>query len=233
VFTDTANKGIALAHRWEPERLFVSLVLTGYIDESGTHGGSVITIMAGALANARQWRVFEAGFAQAQRDFGFRVFHTRRFKNRAGEFEGWSNEKCLALIDTLGPLTHGLAESVVIGIENTSFERDYKSGDRPRWTRLDTAYGLCFRTCLYHFMEQAWRRRYKKKLPELHIILEAGHKNAGDAERVFVDVKKEFDAFGFTVLRTLTKAAKDECSPLMIADASANSGSSSPCQIVT
>jgi hypothetical protein len=51
---------IALAHRWEPERIFV--ILTAYLDESGTHGDSPITVMAGVMANATQWARFEAEF---------------------------------------------------------------------------------------------------------------------------------------------------------------------------
>ena len=47
---------IALAHRWEPERQF--LILTSYLEESGTHGGA-LSVMAGFLADARQWRKFE------------------------------------------------------------------------------------------------------------------------------------------------------------------------------
>jgi Protein of unknown function (DUF3800) len=50
----------AFAHRWEPERIFV--ILTAYLDESGTHGGSPVTVMAGMLANARQWKAFERNF---------------------------------------------------------------------------------------------------------------------------------------------------------------------------
>jgi hypothetical protein len=52
----TGKLCVALAHRWEPDRQF--MILTSYLDESGTHGGDV-TIMAGFLADARQWRKFE------------------------------------------------------------------------------------------------------------------------------------------------------------------------------
>ena len=67
------------------------------------------------------------------------------------------------------------------------------------------------------------KRRYKNKLPSLHIVLEAGHRNFGDAERIFNEVKAELDALGANILRTITKAAKDECDPLMMADFVAHS----------
>jgi hypothetical protein len=44
---------IALAHRWEPERLFMALAYTGYLDESGTHEGSEVTINRRARSGGR------------------------------------------------------------------------------------------------------------------------------------------------------------------------------------
>ena len=110
-----------------------------------------------------------------------------------------------------------------MALDNADYERDYKTGEKPRRLRMDSRYGLCFRNCLYHFAIEALKRRYKKKLPELHIVLEAGHVNWGDAERIFNEVKAELDALGSNILRTITKAAKDESDPLMMADFLAHS----------
>jgi hypothetical protein len=65
---------------------------------------------------------------------------------------------------------------------------------------------------------EAMKRRYRKRFPELHIVIEAGHRNSGDAERIFLEVKKEFEDAGCNMLRTMTVVAKDECDPLMMAD---------------
>jgi hypothetical protein len=35
------------------------MTLTGYFDESGTHAGSELMLMAGFVGDARQWRKFE------------------------------------------------------------------------------------------------------------------------------------------------------------------------------
>lgn len=217
------NLCIALAHRWEPERISV-LIYTGYFDESGTHDGSPVTVMGGIMANARQWARFDAAFVRTKKKYGFSVFHTKQFKRRAGAFKGWPNEKCVALTLTLAHITHdAFTESVAMALDNSDYERDYKLGEAPRKVRLDTKYGLCFRNCLYHFAITVLKRRYKNKLPSLHIVLEAGHRNFGDAERIFNEVKAELDALGANILRTITKAAKDECDPLMMADFVAHS----------
>ena len=82
---------IAYAHRWVSERLYV--ILTGYLDESGTHAGSQATVMAGVMANARQWEKFEWAFQTVKKEFGFMVFRTKEFKKKRGDLRGWSNEK--------------------------------------------------------------------------------------------------------------------------------------------
>src|SRR3990167_5522845 len=180
---------LALFHKWEPKRLFV--ILTAYLDESGTHDGSPVTIMAGMMANVRQWDRFEREFKYAQRKHKFKIFHTKKFKRRDGDFKGWTNERCLALIADLSKLTQtAFMESVVMRLDNETYENEYKVGERPNKLRLDSKYGLCFRECLYHFLREIIRRMPHGKIERLHIVLENGHRNAGDADRIFYEVKE-------------------------------------------
>lgn len=214
---------LALAHRWEPDRLFM-FVFTAYLDESGTHDGSPVTVIGGLLARAEQWRGFERGFAQAQKTHGFHVWHSRKFKRRTGDFKGWKPEQCHALYWELAHLTgRGLTDGAVVTLSNADYETYYRAGDKPRRARLDTKYGLCFRLCLFHFLAQVLKRQHRKKLPLLHLVLEAGHKNYGDAERIFFELKASLESDGIHVLRTITKAEKDQCVQLMMADFTAHS----------
>ncbi len=208
---------IALAHRWEPERIFV--VLTAYLDESGTHDGSPVTVMGGMLANALQWTRFEQAFGLIKKRHGFKIFHTKKFKRREGDFRGWSNEQCSALMAELAQITsHAFTEGVTMTLDNASYEADYKAGEKPRKLRLDSKYGLCFRQCLFFFMLEGFKRARRKRYPKLHFVLESGHKNAGDALRIFNEAKKELLSFDCDMLGDLTFADKDECDPLMMAD---------------
>ena len=52
----------------------------------------------------------------------------------------------------------------------------------------------------------------------MHVVLESGHKNAGDAERVFHELKAELAATGSNLLATITFAGKEDSDPLMVAD---------------
>jgi hypothetical protein len=210
-------------HRWEPERLFM-FVFTGYLDESGTHAGSAATVMGGLLARAEQWTEFEKKFAQAQKVHKFRVWHTKKFKNKAGDFKGWTDEQCSALYWHLQKVTsYGLTEAVAVALDNATYQSVYRAGEAPRKARFDTKYGLCFRLCLTALVLEVLKRKYRKKIPPLHIVLEAGHPNYGDAERIFLETKKEYESSGIYMLRTITKAEKEDCGQLMMADFTAHS----------
>jgi hypothetical protein len=208
---------IALAHRWEPERLF--MILTAYLDESGTHDGSPVTIMGGILGRADQWARFETQFERIKKKHGFNVLHTKKFRRRAGDFKGWSSDACLNLINDLAPITvDSFADLLVMILDNQTYETEYRQGFKPNKVRLDSKYGLCFRNCVTHCLEQAYKRRLRKKLPHLHIVLESGHANAGDAERIFSEMKKELRGSQHDMLETITFADKQSCNPLMMAD---------------
>ncbi len=130
----------------------------------------------------------------------------------------------MALLADLAELTsHGLAESVVTALDNDSYEKLYKGGNKPAKLRLDSRYGFCFRMCLYHFILEVRKRRHRKKWPHLHVVMESGHPNFGDAERIFLEVKREFDNADCRILQSITKADKDSCGQLMMADFLAHS----------
>jgi hypothetical protein len=199
-------------------------VYTAYVDESGTHDGSPVTVMGGVLARAEQWKVFEKKFAELQSQYGFKVWHTKKFKRKKGDFRGWTDEKCHDLYWAMQQVTSfGLTDIVALTLNNASYEADYKAGELPRRARLDTEHSLCFRICLVHLVKEVLKRRRRNRVPPLHIVVEAGHRNFGDAERVFEEEKQIWTYAGVPILRSLIKADKDQCGALMIADFAAHS----------
>jgi len=200
------------------------LVYTAYFDESGTHDESPVTIMGGLLAQRKECKSFEQDFERIRKKHGFRVFHTKKFKRRKGDFKGWNNEQCMALVADLGGLTSGaFTDSVAVTLRDSDYDQYYRSGDKPNRMRLDSKYGLCFRMALYHFMTVVAKRRLRGRFPELHLVLESGHVNAGDAKRIFDEVKKEFSDAGCDMLKTIVEGKKDKCGQLMMADFIAHS----------
>lgn len=206
--------------RRQPERIL--LILTAYMDESGTHGGSPTTVMSGAMANAHQWSRFQGRLDMMKQRYGFRVFHAKDFRALSGEFKGWSAEKCWGFIRDFGIAGAELMEVVTCSLPNADYAQNYqRSASDPERLRLDTAYALCFRYCLTHLIMEALRRlgHHKKFLQtNLNVIAEGGHRHAGDAKRVFDQMKRELKGLGCHTLGILTFAKKHECDPLMLAD---------------
>jgi|SRR5665213_235841 len=207
----------ALVHRVELERLF--LILTSYIDESGTHAGAPAMTMGAILGNVSQWAKFQHGFDKIKRKYGFRILHTKELVARSGEFRGWHPEKCAGLIRDVAAL---IAVTTMCGSKFSITDEIYGAliADRPPKLRLDSKYGFCFRNCLNdHIVQIDGRLGHHKKFHEtrLHVVVEAGHKNAGDAERIFHETKKELGAAS-PILASIVFAAKDESDPLMMAD---------------
>jgi hypothetical protein len=75
--------------------------------------------------------------------------------------------------------------------------------------------------CVIYFLLEMMKRKYRKKFPKLYVVLEAGHPNSGDAERIFLETKEEFGKLG--IIQSMTLATKDDCDPLMMADFIAHS----------
>ncbi len=193
------------------------MILTAYFDESGTHGGSPITVMGGVMANASQWSRFNLEFDRVRRKYGFRIFHTKKFKSRSGDFANWPRERCLQLVWELADITKSaFMELVAFPLDNATYESDYRLGEKPKKLRLDSRYGLCFRQCLLHFLREVLRRERKGKLSKLDVVLESGHTNAGDAERIFRELKTDMQAAKWEVLGSIAFADKGKCNPRQV-----------------
>ena len=211
---------IAQAHRWESGRLF--MILTAYMDESGTHDGSHATIMGAFLGSARQWSAFQRRLDSIRSQYGFRIFHAKDFKAKKGEFVGWSDAKCSGLVsDLVDVLSENLMAGITTEIPRDAYSAHYRTGEPTGKVRLDTEYGLAFRACLSHAVFEAKRRlgHHKKfHATKLHVVLEKGAANSGDAQRVFFEIQDQLEAMGIPLLATFTLAKKEQALPLMVAD---------------
>jgi hypothetical protein len=62
-----------------------------------------------------------------------------------------------------------------------------------------------------------------KKKHRLHVVLERGHRNALNCEKIFHETKLTLRAQGTDLLGSFTAAAKEDAAPLMVADFLAHS----------
>src|ERR1700722_10065825 len=105
--------------------------------------------MGAFLGHALQWQRFEKRLAKLQKRHGFRIFHAKEFKRKNGDFTGWSDDKCMALIGDLVALVRDkLTMGLTISLEHERFMKEYRAPPIPKKMSLDSQYGACFRGCL-------------------------------------------------------------------------------------
>jgi hypothetical protein len=80
-------------------RMNIFMVLTGYFDESGTHAGSELTLMAGFVGDARQWRKFEKRAGKLFGRFRVDIFHAVDVRRSDKDFAGWSVDRKIEFFD--------------------------------------------------------------------------------------------------------------------------------------
>lgn len=168
------------------------VLLTAYLDESGTHGGSHFTVMGGYIATAERWRLFDLAWKAHLSAHGIKFLHIAELLQPVGgQFNGWSRQrrirffrKCQALFDE----HYWLDLSVVL--RNEDYLAHYLAGDpkmRKGRAPIDSAFGVCFRLFL-----TAAVNLVKKYQPDgvLTFVCEAGHRNMGAAKSIFAEHMK-------------------------------------------
>jgi hypothetical protein len=180
---------VALAHRWKPERVF--MILTGYFDESGVHKSSPITMMAGFVADARQWRSYEKRVTKLFRRFKVDIFHAIDVRRGDDCFAGWTVNKKMSFLDEFH---HIINETTEIGFNSVITDEDYRwylALKRPANVRAHSKYAILVRASLSSAVDSAIRveRWATGSEPSLNVVLELGHKNSGEALDFYEQVR--------------------------------------------
>jgi hypothetical protein len=173
--------------------------------------------MAAFLGHARQWELFGRRLRVLQRRDKFVVFHATEFKGKSGEFARWSDTKCMNLVHDLTAIVRDhLTEGVVFHLEHHRYMNEYRREPIPKRMSLDSQYGVCFRACIAHLIAIVMQ---DGKQHLLNVVIEGGHRNVKDVERIFHEMKtmarKRFDR---DVLGTFRIVEKKQCPPLMVSD---------------
>jgi hypothetical protein len=107
---------VALTHPLndQTERIFVVLKaldhrshLKAYMDDSGSHNGAQVSVIAGYFGGHKRWDRFDDRWAAVLRHYGVGEFHAKPFwardslGRRVGEYKAWSDERADSFIDEL------------------------------------------------------------------------------------------------------------------------------------
>ena len=202
------------------------MIITAYFDESGTHGPSPLSLMAGFIADARQWRKFEKRSAKLFARYRVNTFHSIDLRRGDKDFRGWSVDKKIRFMDELQHIANETLERGFCSIlRNDDYVSFYANKNRPKKVVRDSRYGLLFRASLASAIDGVlgvprWR---EGSPPKLYVVLEEGHRNAGDAVRLYEFVRSKLSDHRQGPLSGLRFKSKAESLPLAAADLFAHS----------
>lgn len=210
--------GVALFRRNDPQRLFV--LLTCYIDESGTHGSGT-TVLGAYVGTAQQWDIFENKSRALFAEKGVKKYHAIDLRRNDGDFKGWTVTEKGEFRDHLSMFANDLAFSFVCVLIDKEYDEHYAKGLNTRLARKDTKYGICFRAILSQILARLLKDRPQEWATgnlKIHFVAESGHKNQGSTLALYTTIKKYVDADVKNVLGGLTFECKDKCVPLCVSD---------------
>jgi hypothetical protein len=168
------------------------MILTVYIDESGTHGAPLM-ILGGAVMRLGQVQDFNKKWSRLLRNEGVDYFHGREVRNRNGQFAGWSVIRRNDFVERAAKIWE---RTTLFGFSVRLNQEDYSTryvgGSRLKGIHYDSPYGLCFRSSLT-WLPSLVSDAVNRDEPTLDFVLEDGHKNCRDAIRIFHEVKNSGD----------------------------------------
>lgn len=145
-------------------------IFEAYFDESGTHKGSSVTMVAGALAKRSSWLSMGRQWKAILKKFGAHLFHATDLNNFRGEFEGWDETRRRSLTaKLLKVITEERPTIFGIGVASETYDRVKANfPDVPL-----TAYQFC---CEFDMVWAGKHVTRKKHIPPIKVVFEAGQK---------------------------------------------------------
>lgn len=188
-------------------------ILAAYLDDSGTHKGSPLVSVAGAVGSVSQWIKFSRRWRRQLRQWNLEFFRMADFVSSRGPYEGWDEPRKHHVLSRLVQTIKDYARFLV---GNAVYSRDF-----------DEAFAKYPNSCIkdaYHFCAVLtlpavgyWKMESKRREP-VALIFESGNKLLDQyfrlVQRDFLDDRAR-EAYG---IGSVTVGDKKEMPPLQAAD---------------
>lgn len=202
------------------------MLITSYIDESGTHNSGK-TIVSAFAGNVEQWAEFTRQIDPFFAEYGVKVFHAKELRDNDGDFRGWPVRKRARFIDEFTAIMHSTLElGINVVLNDKDYERVYASELGKKKSSAATRYGICFRALLSTLIQAArtwgtpaWPLQEKR---QIDFVAEHGHANSRSTLALYERIKDHVDDDIKQLLGVLSFHKKEECRPLATADAIAH-----------
>jgi hypothetical protein len=113
-----------------------------FLDDSGTDARSPVITMAGYVALAHHWAIFDKRAKKLYERYGLTQLHASDFHGTKGAFAGWSHDKKMQFVRDL--FEH-VRKTCVLGVSVSILKEGYSAaGLREGLNKNISAYGMCF-----------------------------------------------------------------------------------------
>ena len=199
------------------------MIITAYLDESGTHGAATMTLAAVA-GDARNWATYDRLVPAVFADYGVKTFHAQDWKHSQGEFKGMSPDRRAEFLDRFG---EAINQSVAFGccavLNMAAYKTEYAQRVKAAGKQGQSAYVLGFRAVLSTVMESTLRRPDSASCT-VNVVIEGGHRNVGGVEAAFTEIQGYLRPQLDGLLGSLTIGTRDQFPQLCAADSLASFG---------
>lgn len=210
---------LALFHEKRAEARF--MVLSAYLDESGTHDASLSVVMAGFVGTVRRWSNCQKRLRRLFYQYSIEKFHAKDLRLRSGEFVNWSDERIISFTAKFDRIIK--SANLDLGLSVSLLKSDFREHYKPNIARrsvVRTEYGVCFYVFLGRLLNYLLHN--PEKAP-VYFVLEGGHRHSGNAEAIFHAYKASRSKEQRDLLGSSTFETKECCIELAPADAYATS----------
>ena len=130
------------------------------------------------------------------------------------DFAGWSVDRKVKFLDEFQHIINETLESAVASFIRAEDYKYYCGLKWPKKARRESKYAILFRACLAQMIDTVGKMPLEHE-PRLRVVLESGHKNAGDVVRMYNWAQSRQTS---PTLASLTFGDKKTCLPLAAAD---------------
>lgn len=186
--------------------------LRAYFDESGTHDGSLFTVVGGGLARESTWLAIAGQWRSALRKYGASAFHSTDFSNSRKEFAGWDEAKRRNFIGALlNIITNESITLIVSSVPNQTFDTVVQ--EFPDLTM--TPYHYCCEMCMHKI---GFKLQTKKRVEPVAVTFEAGQKANSPVFGYFFARMNDAGWQKLYRIKSVDFLSKKEAIPLQVAD---------------
>jgi hypothetical protein len=200
-------------------------VFTGYYDESGTHAGSPFTVLAGFVGRADHWARFEREWTKVLRNHNITHLRAKHLFHHQKQHKGWTERQTSRLLNDVLYVVQELKNQDVcfaskVLLREEHYLKSYVDTGPLKRERLDSRYALCLRAFLDFNL--LWAEPLPPGMPmadvPVNFVLESGHRNAGDAVRMFAQYKADKRVRHRHLIGSLSFGEKKQFPALQAAD---------------